>query len=411
MDARLLYLLVGALIILAAWVPLFLGRMPVSLPMVAVAIGAGLGVLLPARDSFVGSAELTSGLTEFALLVSVFGAGLKIDRPFSLGGWFSTWRLLGIAMPLSIAGIAVAANLLLGLPWGYAIVLGGALAPTDPVLASGYSSGPPGKGEEGETKFALTAEAGLNDGLAYPFVAVGLLMLESGNSTHGLLGWALTDLLWNVASGVLVGVVLGYALVRFNDRLPQRRRIAASNSGIVSVGLAFVAFGAADLIGGNGFVAVFAEAVAIRNFASGFEYSRRLDHAAGQFERVVMVLVLVLLGLLMVRGLLDSASWMDAVFVISVLLIVRPIAVQVAFVGAADDRWVRAALSYFGIRGLASLYYAAAVGPQLSGPLAQRLMVLVSLTVLGSVVFYGMSAHAVASTLIRDSRSEREQHR
>lgn len=399
MHLSAIYLVVGILVILAAWIPLFLGRLPLSLPMIAVAIGALLGLTSSSGDPFGGSTQLARGVTEFALLVSVFGAGLKIDRRFSFAAWASTWRLLAVVMPLSIAGIAVAANALLGLPWGLAVLIGATLAPTDPVLASDYSSGPPGQGEEGETKFALTSEAGLNDGLAYPFVALGLLMLDRGEATQTLIGWAAIDLVWNIVGGTIVGVAFGYVMVRINDQLPQRRQIASSNSGIVSVGLAFVAFSAASFVGGNGFVAVFAEAVAMRNLVSGLEYSRRLDHAANQFERVAMMLVLAMLGVSLMRGLLHGVGWIDAVFVAVVLLIVRPVAVEAGFIGAREDRWTRAALGYFGIRGLASLYYAVTVAPQLSAPAAQRLTALVSLTVLASVVFYGMSAHVVASRL------------
>jgi NhaP-type Na+/H+ or K+/H+ antiporter len=267
-------------------------------------------------------------------------------------------------------------------------------------LASDYSSGPPGVGEEGETKFALTSEAGLNDGLAYPFIALGLMLAGSGAaSMPDLARWALVDVFWNVAGAVIVGVALGYMMVRVNALLPSRRRLSASKSGMVAVGLAFLAYALAGYAHANGFIAVFCEAVAIRNLTSGLDYSRQLDHTAGQFERVAMGLVLALLGVSLVRGLLAHIEWGDVAFGAVALLVVRPIAVGIGFIGSRDDRWTRAALSYFGLRGIASLYYAAVVSPQLDGAVGRQLTTVIGLVIVASVVFYGMTAHAVASRL------------
>jgi len=400
MEDPAIYLIIGIFVIFAAWIPLFLGSLPLSLPMIAVGGGLLLGVIVTSGDPFGPPAGLMRTLSEFALLVSVLGAGLKIDRRFSLFGWLSTWRLLVVVMPLSIAAIAFAAHGLLGASWGVAIIFGAALAPTDPVLAADYSSGPPGAGEEGETKFALTSEAGLNDGLAYPFVMLGLSLASGGTQGPAdLARWALVQLVWDIAGAVLVGVVLGYVMARVNGILPSERRLSASNSGIVAVGLAFLAYALAGYAHANGFIAVFCEAVAIRNFTSGFDYSRRLDHAAGQFERVAMVLVLGLLGVSLIRGLFNDIGWLDVAFAAVALLVVRPIAVGIAFVGSREDHWTRAALGYFGLRGIASLYYAAAVAPQLNGAAARQLTTVIGLVIVASVVFYGMTAHVVAGAL------------
>lgn len=399
MHESAIYLILGIFVIFAAWIPLFLGHLPVSLPMIAVGGGLLLGLIVPSGDPFGRPGALMRTLAEFALLVAVLGAGLKIDRRFSFGGWMSTWRLLWLVMPLSIATIAVAGRLILDLPWGIAIVLAAALAPTDPVLASDYSSGPPGKGEEGETKFALTSEAGLNDGMAYPFIVLGLIVAGATSGDGGLARWLAVDFAWNIAAGAGVGVALGFALAKINRLLPPRWRLSASNSGLVSVGLAFLAYGVAGEVGANGFVAVFCEAVAIRNFTQGFDYSRRLDHAAGQFERIAMVLVLALLGVSSMRGLFEAIAWPDLVFAAVALLVARPIPVYLGFLGSREDRWTRAALGYFGIRGIGSLYYAADAAPHLSAPEAARMEAVVGLVIVASVIFYGTTAHVVASRL------------
>jgi sodium/hydrogen antiporter len=395
------YLVVGILVILSAWVPLFVGRLPLSLPMIAVAIGVVLSLFTPVSDYYGEHAPLALHLTEFALLVSIFGAGLKLDRRFSLRGWDSTWRLLGLAMPLSIGIAAGVGSLLLGLPVGPAVLLGAILAPTDPVLASGFGAGPPGHGEEGETKFALSSEAGLNDGLAFPFVLLGLALAGAGTKA-GFLHWLLVDLVWNVAGAVAVGVGLGWLLSSINRLLREPMRLSSSNSGLVAVGLAFLAYGLASAIGANGFVAVFCEAVAIRNFTRRHEYSQRLNHVAEQFERLSMVGVLVMLGVSLVRGQLHAVGPAEIGYAVIILLLVRPVAVLFGFLGSAKDRWVRAALGFFGIRGIASLYYIIYVSPQLASGPSRQLTAVVSLVVLISVVLYGASAGEAGRFLIRD---------
>ncbi|MEZ0016445.1 NhaP-type Na+/H+ or K+/H+ antiporter [Sinorhizobium fredii] len=155
--------LFGLVILLTAWIPMAFRRLPLSLPIFCIAIGAlaGLTILVPGVDlaSF-DSRLLIEHMTELTVIVSLMGAGLKIDRPIGLRRWALTWRLLGIAMPLGIAVMAVGAAWILGLGAASAILLAACLAPTDPVLASDVQVGPPQTGAEDEVRFALTSEAG-----------------------------------------------------------------------------------------------------------------------------------------------------------------------------------------------------------------------------------------------------------
>ena len=167
----------GLLIALVAWLPLALRRLPLSLPIVCVVLGAGLFSLpqvalqpLPTRFP-----EIAERFTEFVVIIALMGAGLKIDRVFRVRTWSVTWRLLAVAMPLSIAAISLL-GAWAGLPLVGALLLGAALAPTDPVLASDVQVGPPRTGEEDEVRFGLTSEAGLNDGLAFPFVHLAIAL-------------------------------------------------------------------------------------------------------------------------------------------------------------------------------------------------------------------------------------------
>ena len=150
---------------------------------------AGRGAQLVSRSPLAAANPLadidfTRRLTEFVVIVALFGAGLKIDRPVSWRGWILAWRLLGVAMPLTILAIAFLGWSVLGLGLASALLLGAALAPTDPVLASDVQVGPPHEGMEDEVRFALTAEAGLNDGLSFPFVylAIALALSEASGT-------------------------------------------------------------------------------------------------------------------------------------------------------------------------------------------------------------------------------------
>jgi NhaP-type Na+/H+ or K+/H+ antiporter len=171
----------GSLILLVAWLPMLLKELPLSLPMFCIGFGA-LAFWLAPLDAPLPTEfpKVTERLTELVVVVALTGAGLKLDRPLGWRSWNITWRLLAIAMPLSILAIAAIGHWVLGLGVAAALLVGAALAPTDPVLAGDVQVGPPGEGEEDDVRFNLTAEAGLNDALAFPFIHLALLFAALG---------------------------------------------------------------------------------------------------------------------------------------------------------------------------------------------------------------------------------------
>ena len=151
MDAYIIILtLLGVVILLTAWLPMVLRELPMSLPIFCIVIGAlfSWSPVAPFAVNPLENRYLTEHLTEFVVIVSLMGAGLKLDRPFGRVNWRTVWRLLGIAMPLTIAAIAFLGAWMLALPLASAVLLGAVLAPTDPVLASDIQVGPPKTGEE-----------------------------------------------------------------------------------------------------------------------------------------------------------------------------------------------------------------------------------------------------------------------
>lgn len=396
----LAYIGLGAAIIAVAWLPLLLRKLPLSLPMLAVAVGAAIGWLAGDGALPFAHREVGGRLLEFVLIIAIMGTGLKLDRPFSWRRWASAWRLLAIVMPLSIAGIAAVAYWLLRVSLGTAVLLGGILAPTDPVLASEVQAGPPGSGEEDEVRFALTSEAGLNDGSAFPFVSLGLLMLGRGASPAAWIkDWLLIDVLWKLAAGVAFGFLVGWGLVRVSRWLPTRYRLSQTGDGVASVGITFLAYGLTEAAHGYGFVAVFVAAATLRNMGRSIEYAQQLHAFADQMERLAMALVLVLLGAAIAAGLLMPLTWSALAFAAVTLFAVRPLSCFVGFVGSRQPRLVRLAIGYFGIRGLGSLYYMSYAGRTGQLQDVQQLWAVVALVVLLSAVIYGISANPIMQRL------------
>ena len=413
----ILLTLFGLLTLLAAWLPLVLRRLPLSLPIVSVALGVGMGLsfLSPVlKDNPLENLTATRWLTEFVVLVSLMGAGLKIDRRMGLRRWALAWRLIGIAMPLTIAGIAGLGWAVLGLSPAAALLLGAALAPTDPVLASDIQVGPPREGREDDVRFALTAEAGLNDGLSLPFVYLALALAAAGNAPlqASLTHWFLVDVLWRLGAGVAIGWFCGRVLGHLMFRLPESTRIARSGEGFVALGATCLGYGLTELAHGYGFLAVFVTALTIRATERDHDYHIELHAFTEQIERLVMVLVLVYLGAAIAEGTVFGALSPAIIGVaLLVLLVVRPAAALVSLAGTGTGGVERLAIAFFGIRGLGSFYYLAFALGLGAFDQPRVLWVTVSLVVVLSIVMHGVAVTPAMGHLDRLGRRARRRFR
>lgn len=396
LDPYLLLLAgVGTLVLLVAWLPLVLRELPLSLPMFCIAAGAAAFALAPGEAPHpLAYPKVTERLTELVVIVALTGAGLELDRRIGVRAWASTWRLLAVAMPLSILAIAAIAHWGVGLSLAAALLLGAALAPTDPVLAGDVQVRPPGVGEEDEVRFALTAEAGLNDGLAFPFVHLAILFAVAGSWPSGgaWAGWFAVTVVWKLAAGVAVGWAVGRALGWLMFRLPNRAGLAHTRDGFVALGACFLAYALAELAQGCGFLAVFVAAVSIREAERHHEFHERMHEFNDQLERLLTMVLLVLFGGAMAGGLLDGLGLADWLAIAGFLFLVRPLAGAAALAGRLPFGipWrERLAIAFFGIRGLGSFYYLAYALAHAELAEAGRLWALVGATVLVSVVLHG----------------------
>ena len=395
-DPYLLFLLgLGVIVLLVAWLPMALSRLPLSLAILCVLIGVVVfqGGLLPFRSDPVRFSTLTERLTEVVVIVSLMGAGLKIDRRIGWRRWGSSWRLIAITMPLSIAAVTLMGIHGLGLGLASALLLGGALAPTDPVLASDVQVGPPRSGEDGEVRFALTSEAGLNDGFAFPFVHLAVAVALAGGVVGQplLTHWLAVDVLWRVVAGAGVGWAVGKALGWATFKAPHAR-ISGTGDGLVALGATLVAYGVAEAAQGYGFLAVFVAALALRATERDHEFHEAMHDFAEQVERLLMMLVLVLLGGAVAGGLLDSLTWKEAAFGLALVFIVRPLAGWIGQIGAPHSMRERAVVAFFGIRGLGSFYYLAYGLNHGDFHGWDRLWAVTGFVVLCSILIHGVTA-------------------
>ena len=395
----------GALIALVAWLPLALRRLPLSLPIVCIAIGAAIFSLpqVTLRPSPLTFPTFTERFTEFVVIVALMGAGLKLDRVFSFRRWRVTWRLLVIAMPISILGIALVGGWLLNLPVALALLLGATLAPTDPVLASDVQVGPPRTGEEDEVRFGLTSEAGLNDGLAFPFVNLALALAAAAASSGGnwLGDWLLEDVVWKLGMGVAGGWLVGRMVGWLTFHMPVESKLAQTGDGFIAVAATFLAYGLTEVVHGYGFLAVFVAALTIRHAHRDHDFHHDMHDLTEQVERLATMVLLLLFGGALVNGLLAPLGAIDVVAAVLVLLVVRPVAGLASLIGFRAERTEKLTLAFFGIRGVGSFYYLAYALNHADLPGGGRLWAFVGLVVLLSILLHGLTVTPVMRGLDR----------
>lgn len=395
-PAAAVFAVFGLVALGMALLPRLFHQRPLSFPLLYVGLGWLLSWLplgLPVIDPM-ASTEVAVHLTEVGVIVALFAVGLKIRRPVSWRGWAQTWRLLAIAMPLTIIATAALGASFLGFGFATALLLGAVLAPTDPVLASDVQQPSPTEEESGEVRFALTSEAGLNDALAFPFTMAAIAASTVGASpSKWLTTWLTVDVAYRVLAGLALGWLFGRLLRVAVFKVPLgQRRLAHTGEGLIAIAGTFLTYGVTELVEGYGFLAVFVAAQVLRAYERDHEYNAVVHDFAEQIERLLNGVVLVLLGAAVADGLLAHVTPMMVAVVVALVFVVRPAASAIALGGITDGRWIT---SFFGIRGVGSLFYLAyALDGRYFGD-ADRLWSMVALTVVVSITVHGLAAGPV----------------
>jgi NhaP-type Na+/H+ or K+/H+ antiporter len=373
---------------------------------IALELG-GTHLIEPLEDT-----DVLERVSEFAVIVALFSAGLKIDRPLRWGRWRSATLLLAIVMPLTMVGVTLLGVHAMGLSLGAAVLLAAILAPTDPVLASDVSVGPPGEKDEDEDEpepaFALTAEAGLNDGLAFPFVFLGIFIAGEGGS--GWLGeWLAADVLYAIAVGIGLGALAGRLIAAAVLRLRNAELLHRELDGWLAVATVLAVYGLVEAVGGYGFLAAFTGGLAFRRYERDHEYNARVHAGAELVEKFAEIAAVLLLGstvTLVGLGEPGLAGWLTA---LAVLFVIRPLAALLALLPTGISRGEASYIGWFGIRGVGSFYYVAvALGAGvLTAAEATTLYWTVVVCVGVSIVVHGITATPLTKRLPQAGRSNR----
>ncbi|RZJ41684.1 MAG: sodium:proton antiporter, partial [Brevundimonas sp.] len=378
-------------------------RLPLSLPIICIALGGAI-FSIPAvtLDPLpMDHPDVTERFTEFVVIIALMGAGLKIDRVFHFRRWAVTWRLLAITMPLSIAAIALL-GVWGGLPWIAAILLGASLAPTDPVLAADVQVGPPKTGEEDEVRFGLTSEAGLNDGLAFPFVHLAIaLALAAQTGEPWLIDWLTYNVVWEIGVGVVGGWLVGRLFGWLTFRIDSDSKLARTGDGLIAIAATFLSYGLTEMVHCYGFLAVFVTALTLRHAHREHAFQREMHDVTEQVERLSMMVLLLLFGGALVKGLLSPLTWIDGGIAVAVLLVVRPLTGLIGLIGVKATRSEKLTLAFFGIRGVGSIYYVAYALNHAAFPQADRLWAIVGLVILLSILLHGLTVTPIMRRLDR----------
>jgi len=405
---------VGAVLVVMALAGTVLKRLPLSAAMIYLGVGyalspAGAGLL---RVDPVADATFLEHLTELAVVVSLFTAGLKLRVALSDRRWRLPIRLAVVSMTATVGLVAAFGVFALGLPVGAAVLLGAVLAPTDPVLASDVQVR--AVGDRDRVRFGLTGEAGLNDGTAFPFVMLGLGLLGLHDLGAGWWRWWAVDVGWAVAGGLTIGFGLGTLVGRLVLYLRKTHREAVGLDNFLALGLLALAYGTAVLLGAWGFLAAFAAGLALRTEEMRRTRDRPLeatgvspDEAAvhpekapaymaeavlgfnEQVEKVLEVAAVLVLGALLAA---TRPTWAAAGLAAALFLVVRPASVFAGLAGGGASVVQKGLMGWFGVRGVGSLYYLThAIGHGLPGDVARTLAELVVWAVALSVLVHGVS--------------------
>lgn len=396
---------VGGIVIVARWLPRLVShREPAAAPLM-ILFGALAALVLPDLRLFPDprqSPRVWELVAEMTVIVALFGVGMRIDSVGPLAKWGPTIRMLAIGMPLCILAVAVLGHWWGGMTIAGAIVLGAVLAPTDPVLAADVQVGPPQEGGEHPVRFTLTTEAGLNDGLAFPFVYMGLIVAAEGtNVADWGANWLAVDVVYRIVLGGVMGWAGGRALGYVLFVVPGERRLAETGSGVIAFAGVILCYGSTELVEGYGFIAVAVLGLTLRRIEQDHHFHRRLHDFTEAIEHALTAVLLVALGVA-IPALFEALTLAQVAIAIAFLLLVRPVAGMLSLAGTDLDRDSRLFVSAYGVRGIGSIYYLCYAGTHMEFRNEAELWSLVALVILLSTIIHGFTVGRAMDALDDD---------
>lgn len=395
---HVLLLVIGASVVNSYWFPRFIPGWEPAASALLIASGVVAYTFIPGMPDIlhpINEGYLWEIASEFAVIVALFGAGIRIDTRFNRQLLAPTMRLLLIAMPLTIAAVAFTGWAFAGLSIAGAILLGAALSPTDPVLAGDLQVGPPQRGNEHPVRLALTTEAGLNDGLAFPFVYLAIIVAAQGfEPAQWGLEWLLLDVVYRIAMGIAGGFVTGFILSRIVFSIPSHNPIAKSGAGVIAFAAVILCYGTTELVEGYGFVAVFVAGLTIRRYEPENVYHRKLHDFIEPLEYALTAVMLFMLGGVFL-DLLPFIDWRLATLAALLIFVIRPVIAWLSLIGTSLSGQARNDVAFFGVRGVGSIYYMAFAAGHASFVDMEKLWAATALVIVLSSIVHGFTAGIV----------------
>lgn len=334
-------------------------------------------------------------ITEFGVIVALVSAGLKINDPFAWKTWSASARLLLITMPLTIAATAFLGWWGAGLVPASALLFGAVLAPTDPVLANDVETSDPGIPDDSSVRLTLTTEAGLNDGLAFPFTNLAIAVAVLGLAPSAwFLDWLLIDVGYKIIVGVVVGFACGKLLGFLLFKLPVYGEMKITDD-VFAIALVLFPYAVAELVSSYGFIAVFVSACIFRQKRPEHDYQKRVHQFSVTMEGLLEGILMFIIGGYLVFGVLEPLSFPMIAVSLAIIFLVRPISGYLAFTGSDLPKHKRGVIAFYGIRGIGSLYYLAYGVYMADFPQSDELWAMTIFIITVSVFVHGISVKPI----------------
>lgn len=413
-DYHLILLGFGLATVSMAYLPIITERLKVTYTLPMLLIGALLfhvGVPVDWPEPF-WEHQWVKVVTELVVILSLMSAGLKIGFRYGREHWKNPLRLIHTTMPVYILGIFAVAYYLVGLDGPSALLLAAVCAPTDPVMATDMQLEGEGEGDQGGghkntgLRYLLTSEAGLNDGMAFPFVFLAILWADAGNFGEiDFVEWTTYYLLFKIIVGALIGSLFGLLYSYTIDRL-HSAGMGKALSGFVAIALAVASFALAETASSYGFLSVFFTGLFAQYHHHTDEENSSKDEMllySEETEKLIMVVFIVLFGGFLANGILTQTSWSGILAALAIVVLLRPLTGILAMVGLDYSPRKKWAVAFFGIKGVGSFFYLAYGLNEGTFNGENELYAIVSWVVLISVIIHGLSGPRVVKYFERNN--------
>jgi sodium/hydrogen antiporter len=354
---------IGAVVLCLGIISQAIKRSPLQEPLIAVAVGILIGPYglawldIAAWGDPITILEAAARLT---LAIGLMGVALRLTRQDIIGLWRPVGLLLIVAMLGMCALSSAIAGWWLGVPVWIAVLLGAALTPTDPVVASSIVTGRFAEEHLSDRiRDSISLESGANDGLAYMFVMLPILLVQAGPG-EAWQRWLTETLLLGVVVAAAVGVAMGWGAARLLHWARQRRLIESYSFLTYTVALSLFTLGGATLIGADALISVFAAGLAF-NLASETGEKHEEESVQEAVNKLFTLPMFVLFGLALPFSDWVRIGW-PLLALAMLILVLRRLPVVAALFPALRGTYSAADCAYmgwFGPIGIAAVYYAA----------------------------------------------------